>query len=197
MTIKIGVLALQGNFHAHILALKDLGIDALPIKTAEALNTVDGLIIPGGESTAMLKLMQPENLLEKIKQFHQSGKTLFGTCAGTILLAKKVSPEQKSCQLLSAHITRNAYGRQIDSREATAKVIDASWSQKTLPMTLIRAPKITSIEENVKVIATYQNEPVLIEEERLLACTYHPEMTSDRSVHQYFIKKTQQSRSSS
>ena len=189
---KIGVLALQGDFEAHGKAVERAGAEAVYVRTADDLKDVDGLIIPGGESTTMLKLLNMENLLEPIAEFGRK-KPIFGTCAGAILLASRVSnPAQESLGLVDLAIERNAYGRQIDSRVVTLDA-DPSFSKRTRPGSIeavfIRAPVIREVGPEAKVLAEYEGDPVLVEEGRHLISTFHPELTRDSRVHELFLSK--------
>lgn len=184
--LRIGVLALQGDFEAHQKALARAGAEALEIRSAEQLQDVDGLVIPGGESTTMLKLLNQEHLLEPLREFGER-RPIFGTCAGAILLASRVSnPEQESLSLLDIDIERNGYGRQLDSRIARLK---PEGLNSELEAVFIRAPIIKRVGETAKVLARYNGDPVLVEQGRHLVATFHPELTSDSSVHRLFLDK--------
>ena len=188
----VGVLALQGDFAAHAAALKRAGVHAELVRERAQLEEIDGLIIPGGESTTMLKLLHYDGLLEPLKQFC-AGKPVFGTCAGAILLAAHVlNPEQESLAAMDMDVERNAYGRQLDSRVATIHP-EADFESRTAPGGLeavfIRAPRILKVGPSAKVLATYQGSPVLVEQGRHLAATFHPELSSDQRVHELFIGK--------
>jgi 5'-phosphate synthase pdxT subunit len=180
----IGVLALQGDFDAHRRRLEELGAQVLMVKKPEQLDQIDGLIIPGGESSTLLKLLG-EVGFEKLKQFVQS-KPTFGTCAGAILLATKVeNPPQPSLGALNITIRRNAYGRQQES-----SIREGNFQNFPTEMVFIRAPKIERVGKEVEVIATEGNEknPVLVRQGKTLAATFHPELSEDRSIHEYFLK---------
>lgn len=181
----IGVLALQGDFEKHRAALERSGARAREVRTAAQLGDVDGLIIPGGESTAMLKLLDYENLFEPLRRFG-SEKPIFGTCAGAILLATDViNPPQPSLSLLDMTVERNGYGRQIDSRIAQIELED----QKAEAV-FIRAPIIRRVGPETKVLATYLNAPVLVEQGRHMAATFHPELgNGSDGVHKLFVDK--------
>jgi 5'-phosphate synthase pdxT subunit len=180
----VGILALQGDFEAHEKALETAGADTLQVRTAQQLDLVDALIIPGGESTTMLKLLGYMNLLEPLRSF-AAAKPVFGTCAGAILLANEVeSPSQQSLGVIDMTIERNAYGRQIDSR--VAKV---NYDGSPLEAVFIRAPIIRRTGPGVRVLAEYQGTPVLIEQGKHLASTFHPELTGDSRVHSLFLSK--------
>jgi pyridoxal 5'-phosphate synthase pdxT subunit len=186
------VLALQGDFEAHGRALERVGAEAVPVRTREELDWVDGLIIPGGESTTMLKLLHAENLLEPLREFG-ARRPVFGTCAGAILLAREVShPPQESLGLMDIAVERNAYGRQIDSRVARLDP-DGEFARRTAPGPLeavfIRAPIIRRVGPDTRVLATYNGNPVLVEQGPYLVATFHPELTADGRTHELFLKK--------
>jgi len=189
---RVGVLALQGDFEAHRKALERAGAQAVEVRDAAALDGLEGLVIPGGESTTMLKLLHAENMLEPLAEFGRQ-KPIFGTCAGAILLASEVSrPAQESLKLMDIAVERNAYGRQIDSR-VTHIDPSAEFSARTgageLEAVFIRAPIIRRTGAAVKVLAEYQGDPVLVEQGRHLVATFHPELTADSRVHQLFLAK--------
>lgn len=192
----VGVLALQGDYEAHCLALIKAGASAnsvREVRTASELAEVDGLVIPGGESTTMLRLLHRENLFGPLGAFGQK-KPIFGTCAGAILLAKSVSsPAQESLQLMDIAVERNAYGRQLDSRvvQLTGDDLSPPFAQPTdsVEAVFIRAPIIRGYGPAVKVLATYQGDAVLAEEGLHLVATFHPELTQDSRVHAYFMAK--------
>jgi 5'-phosphate synthase pdxT subunit len=181
----VGVLALQGDFEAHRNALERAGAKAQEVRTAEDMAKCDGLVIPGGESTTMLKLLEAEQLLEPIKAFGQE-KPIYGTCAGAILLAREVShPPQASLNLMDIAVERNAYGRQIDSRVARVEAEDGG----ELEAVFIRAPVIRQVGERARVLARYQGDPVWVEQGRHMVTTFHPELTEDSRVHRRFVEK--------
>jgi pyridoxal 5'-phosphate synthase pdxT subunit len=189
---KVGVLALQGDFAAHEAALARAGAEPIEVRDAEQFQSIDGLIIPGGESTTMLKLLHYEGLYEPLVEFGRL-KPIFGTCAGAILLAKEVAnPAQESLGLMDLSIERNAYGRQVDSRvaeiEAAPELAEETGADK-LEGVFIRAPIIRRAGPGVKVLASYAGNPVLVEEGRHLAATFHPELTSDARIHRLFVEK--------
>jgi len=189
---KVGVLSLQGDFAAHGAALERAGAEPVYVRHAGELDAIDGLIIPGGESTTMLKLLRFEGWLEPLAAFGGS-KPVFGTCAGVILMAGHVSnPEQDSLKLMDLDVERNAYGRQVDSRVVELEP-DAEFGQRTSPGGLeavfIRAPIIRRVGAGAKVLARYNGDPVLVEEGRHLAATFHPELTADVRVHRLFLEK--------
>lgn len=189
----VGILSLQGDFDAHRRAVEEVGMPARLIRRPRDLEGVSGLIIPGGESTTLLKLARDFGLLEGIKKLHDEGVPIFGTCAGAILLARRViAPEQPSLGLIDVAIERNAWGRQRESFETTVAIGDGGWDgDTTLPMDLvfIRAPRIRSCGPGVEVLITYDGEPVLVRQGTVIASTFHPEMSRDRRVHAMFCKE--------
>ena len=180
----IGILALQGAYEAHAKALRSLGAIPKLVRLPADLEGIDGLIMPGGESTTMLKFLERHNFFDTLKTFVQTTPT-FGTCAGAILLAKDVeNPTQKSLAALDITIERNAYGRQIDSTILTAPTeLDGG----PLEMVFIRAPRITRTGPEVETLATRDEYPVLVRQGHLLAATFHPELSSDLRVHEFFL----------
>jgi 5'-phosphate synthase pdxT subunit len=189
--MKIGVLALQGDFDAHRHRLEELGAEVVLVKKPEQLDAIDGLVIPGGESGTFLKLLGEEGF-EKLKQFVRL-KPTFGTCAGAILLATEVeNPKQAGLGAIDIGIRRNAYGRQIDSSIREGKFLSAlndKLAGSPLEMVFIRAPKIERLGPNVEVIATEgaDDAPVAVRQGRAMAATFHPELTDDPRVHQAFL----------
>ena len=195
--MKIGVLALQGDFDAHRRRLEELGAEVILIKKPEQLNDIDGLVIPGGESGTFLKLLG-EDGLAKLKDFVQA-KPTFGTCAGCILLAADVeNPKQTGLGALDITVRRNAYGRQIDSSIREGKFVthlhralknetNSSPDPSPLEMVFIRAPKIVHVGEGVEVLATEGSDPVAVRQGRAMAATFHPELSDDTRVHQAFL----------
>ncbi len=180
-TMKIGVLALQGDFDAHRRRLEELGAEVVLVKKSEQLNQVDGLVIPGGESGTFLKLLG-EAGFAKLKEFVRV-KPTFGTCAGCILLATEVeNPRQAGLGALDITVRRNAYGRQIDSSIREGRFLD-----EPVEMVFIRAPKIERTGKDVEVIATEGDDPVLVRRGQTLAATFHPELSDDPRIHQYFL----------
>ena len=180
----VGILALQGDFDAHRKAVERAGGRAVEVRTAQELESCDGLIVPGGESTTMLKLLDIEKLTEPLRQF-AARKPVFGTCAGAILLARSVThPVQPSLNLIDIEVERNAYGRQIDSRVAR---VDAQGRE--MEAVFIRAPKIRRVGPESKILAVYNGDPVWVEQGRHMVTTFHPELTDDPRVHQAFLAK--------
>jgi 5'-phosphate synthase pdxT subunit len=190
---RVGVLSLQGDFAAHGAALERAGAEAVFVREPSQFASLDGLVIPGGESTTMLKLMSYEpGLFEALREFG-GRKPVFGTCAGAILMAEEVSnPAQRSFQLMDIGVVRNAYGRQIDSRVAEIET-EPEFEQRTAPGKLeavfIRAPIIRRVGPSAKVLLHYRGDPVLVEDGRHLAATFHPELTADPRVHSLFLEK--------
>ena len=185
MDCPFGVLALQGDFAAHLSALHDAGGSVREVRRVAELQGLAGLAIPGGESTTLLRLMEDEPWFEAIRSFHAKGGVLFGTCAGAILLAREVRPAQKSLGLLDVTVVRNAYGRQADSFETR---IDAPALGGRLTAVFIRAPRFDRLGADVEVLATHGDEPVLLQQGRVLAATFHPELTDSRAVHTYALR---------
>ena len=182
---RIGILALQGDFGAHQKAFGRAGAEAVQVRTAEELERVQALVIPGGESTTMLKLMREEDLFEPVRRFGRR-RPVFGTCAGAILLAARVThPGQESLGLMDIDVERNAYGRQLDSH--VARLDDAEGGP--LEAVFIRAPIIRRVGPAVRVLACYQGAPVLVEEGLHLAATFHPELSEDDRVQRWFVRK--------
>ncbi|MGI8746054.1 MAG: pyridoxal 5'-phosphate synthase glutaminase subunit PdxT [Bryobacteraceae bacterium] len=183
---RIGVLALQGDFEAHRKALERAGAEPVEVRSADQLAELLGLVIPGGESTTMLKLLKEEDLLEPVRAFGQN-RPIFGTCAGAILLASHVSnPFQESLSLMDIDVERNGYGRQIDSRIAH---LQPEGIDRELEAVFIRAPIITRVGNKAKVLARYEGNPVLVEQGRHMVATFHPELTGDAGIHRMFLAK--------
>lgn len=179
----VGVLALQGDFEAHRKALERLGAKAVEVRTAAQLANCDGLIIPGGESTTMLKLLAAENLIAPLREF-AGAKPIYGTCAGAILIAKEVThPEQESLNLMDITVERNGYGRQMHSSIARIEVK----AEEPMEAVFIRAPIIRSAGAEVEVLAKYGNDPVWVRQGRHMATTFHPELSPDLRVHRRFL----------
>jgi 5'-phosphate synthase pdxT subunit len=185
--MKIGVLALQGDFEAHRRRLEELGAEVVLVKKPEQLHEVDGLIIPGGESGTFLNLLGTEGF-EKLKQFVRL-KPTFGTCAGAILLATEVeNPRQKGLGAIDIAIRRNAYGRQRDSSIREGKLaLHNNLVDSPLEMVFIRAPKIERVGPLVEVIATEGADPVAVRQGKIMAATFHPELSTDSRIHQAFL----------
>jgi 5'-phosphate synthase pdxT subunit len=186
---RVGILALQGDFAAHRQVLAALQVPWQLVKTPADLAPVAGLIIPGGESTTLLKLLATSGLRPALEQFHAQGRPLFGTCAGLILLAQEtIQPQQESLGFIDIVAARNAYGRQIDSFIAAGTPLDvATFGVAPLEMVFIRAPKIARLGAAVTPLATCRDDIVLARQGSVLVSTFHPELTNDRRVHQYFL----------
>jgi 5'-phosphate synthase pdxT subunit len=186
--MTIGVLAIQGDFAAHARALRRIGADTIEVRRAKDLDASDGLIIPGGESTTMLKFIEEEKLAEPIAGFARAGKPIFGTCAGAILLAREVyNPTQASLGLIDIAVERNAYGRQVDSF-----IVDAETSFEGGPLeaVFIRAPNIVRVGPNVEVLASLNGRVVFARQDNILVATFHPELTEDGRAHALFVDMT-------
>jgi 5'-phosphate synthase pdxT subunit len=179
--MRIGVLALQGDFDAHRRRLEQLGAEVVLVKKPEQLDDIAGLVIPGGESSTFLKLLGKEGF-ERLREFVQT-KPTFGTCAGAILLASEVeNPKQAGLGVLDIRVRRNAYGRQVDS-----SIREGRFLNDPIEMVFIRAPKIERVGKGVEVIATEGEDPVMVRKGKTLAATFHPELSDDRRIHQYFL----------
>ena len=187
---RIGVLAIQGDYAAHAAALADSGAEPVEVRKPEQLAGLDGLILPGGESTTMLRFLDKHGFFETLQEYGGT-HPVFGTCAGAILLAREVTnPPQRSLGLLDATVERNAYGRQIDSAILTA---ETALPGGPLEMVFIRAPRIAAAGPEVEVLARRDGSPVLVRQGRLMAATFHPELSHDRRVHKMFVELVAQS----
>jgi 5'-phosphate synthase pdxT subunit len=185
--MTIGVLAIQGDFDAHRKRLEQLGADVLLVRKPEQLDEIDGLVIPGGESGAFLKILGEEGF-EKLKNFVRV-KPTFGTCAGAIMLAKEITnPEQPGLGALDLRIRRNAYGRQIDSSIRTG---ETSLPGGPMEMVFIRAPKFENLGPGVEVLAKEGNDPVVVRQGKTMAATFHPELSDDTRIHRAFLELVQ------
>ena len=181
-----GILAVQGDFEKHQQMLKALGYDAVLIRNPEQLELCSGLIIPGGESTTLRYMMKKHGLWDKVIRFAQT-QPVFGTCAGCILMAREVTNDSgESMNLMDIAVCRNAYGRQVDSFIDTVHI---DHEPEPFEGVFIRAPKITQTDARVHILARYDNDAVWVEQGRLMAATFHPELTDDTRIHEYFIKK--------
>jgi 5'-phosphate synthase pdxT subunit len=182
--MKIGVLALQGDFDAHRRRLEELGAEVVLVRKPEHFDQIEGLVIPGGESSTFLKLLG-ESTFQALNKFVHT-KPTFGTCAGAILLAKQVeNPHQPGLGVLDITIRRNAYGRQIDSVIVES---ETALGADPLEMVFIRAPRIERVGEGVEVLAKRDGDPVLVRKGSVMAATFHPELSADRRVHEEFLK---------
>jgi 5'-phosphate synthase pdxT subunit len=184
--MKVGILAVQGDYEAHASALARVGAESVFIRTVGDMQGIDALILPGGESSTQLQFLQEERLDKAIKDFAQNGGAILGTCAGAILLAREVhGPDQKSLGLLDVAIERNAYGRQLASHVTQEP---SKLSDRPLEMVFIRAPIIEKLGKRVEVLAESEGHPVLVQQGRILAATFHPELTSDSTIHEYLLR---------
>jgi 5'-phosphate synthase pdxT subunit len=184
--VKIGVLALQGAVAEHIQMLSALGAEAIPVRLPSELDGLDALIIPGGESTTISKLLSDYGLMEPIRQLAKKGFPIFGTCAGLVLLAKKVpNLQRESIGMMDIEVERNAFGRQADSFEADLKI--PALHNGTFHGIFIRAPIIEKVERGVEVLCQLNGKPVAVRQGKLLACAFHPELTDDLRLHKYFL----------
>lgn len=180
MSGTFGVLALQGGFAAHAAAFRDAGVEAREVRRVAQLEGLSGLMIPGGESTTLLNLMADEPWFEALRRLHDAGAIVAGTCAGAILLSREVRPHQPSLSLLDAVVERNAWGRQVDSFETS---VDAPALGGSVEAVFIRAPRFRALFPDVEVLARYEGEPVLVRQGRVVAATFHPELTRSRALH--------------
>jgi pyridoxal 5'-phosphate synthase pdxT subunit len=184
--MTIGVLALQGDFALHVTALRRCGVEVTEIRKPEQLAGVDALVIPGGESTTLLKLMDEWQFVPVLQDFHAAGKPMFGTCAGLILLARGVAnPPQFSLGFIDVDVERNAYGRQRESFEARQTVV-LDGRPTSIDVMFIRAPRIRRVGEGVEVLARLGDDPVMARQGTVLVATFHPEVMGERAVHEYF-----------
>ena len=199
--MKIGVLALQGDFAMHAKALARCGgeggappVEVVEVRKPEQLEDLDGLIMPGGESTTLLKLMDAWGFVPALEKFHAGGRPIFGTCAGLILLAREVtSPAQFSLGLIDVGVERNAYGRQRESFEAHG-VAELGARRVPVEMVFIRAPRIRRLGAGVQTLAEHGGEPVMVRQGAVLVATFHPELTDDPAVHAYFCRMVAEAR---
>ena len=186
--MKIGVLALQGDFALHRQALERIGVTSLEVRKPEALTAVDGLIIPGGESTTLLKLMDAWGFVPALRRFHAEGGPMFGTCAGLIVLAKEVlNPQQFSLGLIDMTVERNAYGRQKESFEADGEIA-LDGEKRAIRMVFIRAPRILRVGETVEPLVIYRGECAMARQGNVLVSAFHPELSDDPTVHGVFTR---------
>ena len=188
MNGDLGVLALQGDYAEHQRMFERIGRRSRQIRKASELEGLAALVLPGGESTTMLKFIEEEGLMEPLRKLYAEGAALYGTCAGVILLAKEVtSPPQASLGLMDVTVERNGYGRQIDSHVGEEPCDELG--EAPLPMVFIRAPILRRTGPAVRVLARHRGEPVLVRDGRLLASTFHPELSDDERVHRYFLER--------
>jgi pyridoxal 5'-phosphate synthase pdxT subunit len=185
--VKVGVLGLQGDVREHVAALESLGAASIVVKDSDALDDIAGLIIPGGESTTIGKLLDRYGMLDPLRDRARAGLPLYGTCAGFILMARDVvgnHPAEHRLGVLDVTVRRNAYGRQVDSFEADLSVTGLD---ERFPAVFIRAPAIETVGSEVEVLAEHAGAPVMVRQERMVASSFHPEMTSDRRIHELFL----------
>ena len=186
--MRVGVLALQGDFREHIASLIAVGVDAIPVKTAEEINSVSALVLPGGESTTIAKLARIFGVFDLLKEKIASGLPVYGSCAGLILLSNKIldgAEGQETFGGLDITSRRNAFGRQVDSFEGEIEFKGIG----VLNGVFIRAPWVESVEGSVEVLATSHGHPVAVRQGNILATSFHPELTHDHAVHRYFIEE--------
>lgn len=188
--MRIGILAVQGDFEAHAAMLHELGAETVEVRTVADLDDCDALILPGGESTTQLQFLQEEGLYDAIREFSAEGGAIFGTCAGAILLAMRVkNPAQDSLKLLDMTILRNGYGRQLASDVFFGP---CTLKKEPLEMVFIRGPIIEKVGPGITVLAKHQGKPVLVQNGHILAATFHPELTGDTTVHKHFLEMAAQ-----
>lgn len=186
--MRIGILAIQGDYEAHAKVLDRLGVEYRFVRTPQDMEGLSGIILPGGESTTHLKVLNEEGLFDALKRFARDGGAFFGTCAGAILLAREVhGPEQDSLGLLDISILRNGYGRQLASDVHMGRTTLGS---EPLEMVFIRAPIIESAGSDVEILAQDAGHPVLVQQGHILAATFHPELTDGTTIHEHFLKLT-------
>jgi len=186
--MKIGVLALQGDFREHVEMLHLIGVSPVIVKSKETLNTVDGLIIPGGESTTIGKIMKEMGLFDDLKEMIENGFPVFGTCAGMIILAKHIIgfPNQIRLEAIDITVERNSYGRQVESFETDINI--PVLNGKPFRAVFIRAPRVVEVGKNVEVLAYFNEDPVFLRQKNILVSSFHPELTMDSRIHKYFLE---------
>lgn len=185
----VGALALQGDFAAHTTAMERLGADVRPVRKEAQLEDIDGLIIPGGESTTLLKLLDVFDFWDPLKHWIEAGHPVFGTCAGTILLAAEVlSPAQESFGLIDITVERNSYGRQVDSFEGTGSFRPAPEVDEEIEMIFIRAPRIIRMGDGVERLGFCLGDTVVAHQGHVLVSTFHPELGAGSALHEYFLQ---------
>ncbi len=186
--MKIGVLGMQGDIEEHLATLEKLNVDAFRVKSSKALDMIDGLIIPGGESTTMLRLLKLTGLFEKLKNMIQKGLPVYGTCAGMILLSKKIvsHAEQDSLNILDISVNRNGYGRQVESFEADLSI--PLLGNKPFRAIFIRAPLIVKMGKDIEILASYDGSPVMVRNGNVMASSFHPELSGDLRIHELFLR---------
>ncbi len=188
MSINVGVLSLQGDFREHIAKIKECGANAIEIRLPGQLKDIDGLIIPGGESTTIKKLLVKYEFKEALDEFYKEGKPIFGTCAGLVLISGNIEGEGKGLGYINIDVRRNAYGRQVDSFEEMVSLdFGEADEDRKFRAVFIRAPKIIRTGSDVRVIASLNGEPVLVKCGNIMAGAFHPELTGDLRVHEFFV----------
>jgi 5'-phosphate synthase pdxT subunit len=190
--MKVGILAIQGDYEAHAAAVERAGATAVLVRTPAEMEGIDALILPGGESTTQLQFLREEGLDRAIEKFAEENRPVFGTCAGAILLAKHVrNPAQESLGLANITVARNAYGRQLSSevRSGPSKL-----NGRPLEMVFIRAPVIERTGKGVEILAEADGDPVLVRQKNILIATFHPELSPGTTVHEYFLKMARNGR---
>ena len=184
--MKIGIVAIQGDFAAHGAMLRELGAETVEVRAVQDLEGCDGIVLPGGESTTQLQFLKEEGLFDAIRKFSKQGGPVFGTCAGAILLATKVNnPPQESLGLLEMTVLRNGYGRQLASDVFFGP---STLKQEPLEMVFIRGPIIEELGKGIAVLARHEGKAALVEKGNVLAATFHPELTDDTTVHEHFLE---------
>jgi 5'-phosphate synthase pdxT subunit len=184
--VKIGIVAIQGDFAAHAAMLRELGAETVEVRTVRDLDGCDGIVLPGGESTTQLQFLKEEGLFDAIRKFSRQGGAIFGTCAGAILLATKVNnPPQESLGLLDMTVLRNGYGRQLASDVFFGL---STLKQEPLEMVFIRGPIIEEVGKDITVLARHEGKAALVAKGNVLAATFHPELTDDTTVHSHFLE---------
>jgi 5'-phosphate synthase pdxT subunit len=184
--VRIGIVAIQGDFAAHAAMLRELGAETVEVRTVQDLEGCDGIVLPGGESTTQLQFLKEEGLFDAIRKFSRAGGAIFGTCAGAILLATKVdNPPQESLGLLDMTVLRNGYGRQLASDVFYGR---STLNQEPLEMVFIRGPIIEEVGKDITVLARHEGNAALVEKGNVLAATFHPELTDDTTVHEHFLE---------
>lgn len=190
--IKIGVLALQGAVREHIRSLEACGVEAVAVKRKDELQDLDGLILPGGESTAMRRLIDKYDFMGDLKEFARSGKPMFGTCAGLILLAKQlVGYDEPHIGVMDIQVERNSFGRQVDSFEADLSIKDVA---ESFPAVFIRAPHIVEAGEDVEILCKHNERIVAARDGQFLGCSFHPELTDDHRMTAYFVEMVKEAK---
>ncbi|MCJ7842943.1 pyridoxal 5'-phosphate synthase glutaminase subunit PdxT [Lederbergia sp. NSJ-179] len=189
--LKIGILGLQGAVREHAHTVEKCGAEAVTVKSIDQLDQLDGLILPGGESTTMRRLLDQYGFVEPLKEFAHRGKPIFGTCAGLILLAKRISGQENAhLELMDITVERNSFGRQRESFEADIAI--AGVAEDKMTAVFIRAPHITEAGENVEILAKYDGRIVAVREGQFLGCSFHPELTDDSRLTAYFLQMVEE-----